>query len=173
MGGQAYWRGSCLMQKAKCIDDGGALNLGIGDEYFVTPSDDGYYLYCYRFPNSKNAYFGVYPSRLFKLLETAPLIEKGKWYSGELFCSENYKLEYKRYFFRLNQKTHVYFYEGIDKTGFQGCFPLEWFKDISEVLEPAITGHETEENVHETIEIEQDIPIIVQEPEHFEQMSLF
>ncbi|WP_416730282.1 hypothetical protein [Fictibacillus sp. JL2B1089] len=161
------------MQKAKCIDDGGALNLAIGDEYFVTPSDDGYYLYCYRFPNSKNAYFGVYPSRLFKLSEAAPVIEKGKWYTGELVYSQNYKLEYKRYFLRLNQKTHVYFYEGIDKSGFQGCFPLEWFKDIREAAESDMTGQEMQEIVHELKENEPIQEIIVQEPDHFEQMSLF
>jgi hypothetical protein len=161
------------MLKAKCIDDGGALNLEIGDEYFVTPSDDGYYLYCHRFPNRKNAYFGVYPSRLFELKEDKPEIEKEKWYTGELVYSANYKLEYKRYFLRLNQKTHVYFYNCIDKSGFQGCFPLEWFKDIREVEDSDITRQETQEIIHELEENESIQEIIVQESGYFEQMSLF
>jgi hypothetical protein len=54
--------------KAVCIDDGGSINLEVGDECFTTNLSKPY-VYCFRSDTNKNSHFAMLPSRLFKQLE--------------------------------------------------------------------------------------------------------
>nr|WP_309099089.1 hypothetical protein [Fredinandcohnia onubensis] len=76
-------------------------------------------------------------------------------------------------YYVVPRRTHVYFYDDIILKKCGGFFPLSWFANFEEVVIDSEDILELEENVTDIPESEPISQICVQEPERFEQLSLF
>lgn len=57
-----------MRYKATCIDDGGTINLEVGDQCYITDPKKSH-VYCYRSDSNKKSHFAMLPSGLFQISE--------------------------------------------------------------------------------------------------------
>ena len=154
------------MLQGVCVNTENTTVLTKGEKYFLFPNGPEQY-YVASFPN-KGAHRGCYHAERFEVVANQEL-HKEKLYKAHLVYRERgYKgVKLGEYFLKV-KGTHANFYMDPELNRLRGCFPIDWFSSLEEVI--------LDDSPDEVLSIESvdfEGMLVEPEPTEFEQLSLF